>query len=191
MSLDFVYNPPGFVRKDTTMEIKEYKLFAPACEASSQEVNYNLTIDEDLTDLLPYINREIESARYNAKASFLKFMHQGHKVVVDHNTVSIAKFSDEETARKFAGEIMELFSDISTRKDSIEPDNTSFEPPSVIEVLKLLPRKAPCDLCGYPACMAFATALRQEEAEPSACKVLLQQPDGQEKIRQLERLLGN
>ena len=172
------------------MEIKEYKIFAPACEASSQEVNYNLTIDEDLTELLPYINREIESARFNPKASFLKFMHEGHKVVLDHSTVSIAKFADEDSAMKFAAEIMDMLSDIKARKDSIEPDNTAFEPPSVIEVLKLLPRKAPCNECGYPACMAFAAALRQEEAEPRDCKVLVGQEDGEEKLAALENLLG-
>ncbi|NOZ87900.1 MAG: hypothetical protein GXP49_16890 [Deltaproteobacteria bacterium] len=172
------------------MNIKESKIFRPACESSSEEVNYNLTIDEDLTDLLPYINREIDNAKYNAKGSFIKFMHNGHKVVLNQNTVSIAKFTDNDEAEKFSSELLLFLDDIRSRKGSIEPDYTTFDPPSVIELLKLLPRKAPCKECGYPACMAFATALRQGEAEPEACTVLAGQPDGEEKLEKIRELLG-
>jgi len=76
--------------------------------------------------------------------------------------------------------------DIEAGKDSIAPDMTPFNPPSAMEVFKLLPRKAGCARCGYPDCMAFAVALVKEETLPEACPVLVEAPASNGAMDQLK-----
>jgi len=172
------------------MEIKRIDAFRPPCDASSETVSVKVLLDRDLSGLLPYINAEADDAKYFPKGSYIKFLYKGRLVMVDGFGVAIAGFSDHESGRGFAKEVVDFLEDIERRKDSITPDHTPFNPPAVMDVFALLPRKAGCGKCGYPACMAFAVALVRKEAEAASCPHL-HEAGGSENLSRLSILLGS
>lgn len=172
------------------MKVISAEVFHPACEPGSPVVGLNAIVDQDLTPLLPYIKGEIHKARYDPKGGYVRLKIDGHPITVDHEKVMVGDFGDDQEARAFLDRIVDQIADIEARKDSITPDSTPYVAPNMVSVLKLLPRKPGCKECGYPACMAFATALTREEAELEACTPLSELPDGQERLDQLREMLG-
>lgn len=172
------------------MKLVSADVFRPACEPGSPVVGIKVAVDQDLTSLLPYIKGEHPKARYYPKGDFLKLKVDGHPVTVDHEQIAVGQFTDDQEARVFAERVVDMLGDIEARKDSITPDAAPYVAPNMVSVLKLLPRKPGCKECGYPACMAFATALTREEAEPEACTPLRELPDGEERLAQLRQMLG-
>jgi len=171
------------------MELKEIRAFRPPCNASSEMVNVKAFVDHDLSALLPYLNGALDNAKYFPKGPFIRFVFKGHPVTVDHDCIAIAGFMDDESARQCAQEVIALLQDIESRKDSITPDTTPFNPPTVMDVFKLLPKKAGCAKCGYPTCMAFAVALTKEETGPERCPELTTGSYA-EKLDRLKTMLG-
>jgi len=151
------------------MEVKEMEFFRPACHPSSTMVNVKAFLDCDLSELMPYIKGELDDVKYFPKGPYIKFLVEGHPVVVDGNTVAVAGFADDGAARDFASKVVSILDDIESRKEEIEPDATPFDPPPAMELFKRLPKKASCSECGHPACMAFAVALTSEESSPEDC----------------------
>lgn len=170
------------------MEIREITAFRPPCDASSEMVNVNAFLDRDVSDLMPYLKGELDSVKYFPKGPYVKFVFQGHPVTIDHDCIAIAGFPDDDSARECAMGVAALLKDIEGRKDSITPDPTPFNAPSVMDVFKLLPKKSGCGKCGYPACMAFAVALTKEETNPEMCPELLAST-GAENYHRLKTML--
>lgn len=172
------------------MEIKEINPFRPPCDASSEMVNVKAFLDSDVSGLLPFVKGELDNVKYFPKGPYIKFVFRGRPVTIDHDCIAIAGFGDDESARECVKKVVALLKDIEQRKDSITPDTTPFNPPTVIDVMKLLPKKSGCGKCGYPTCMAFAVALTKEETMPEMCPELSDGPEGGGTAEQLAKLLG-
>lgn len=172
------------------MQIKEIKAARPPCDASSEMIAVKVYLDRDLSELMPYLNGALDKARYFPKGSYIKFVFKGHPAILDRDCLGLAGFSDDGSARECALEAVELLKDIEDRKDSILPDTTPFNQPSVMDVFKLLPKKSGCGKCGYPTCMAFAAAITREEAEPASCPEL-NSGAGAEQLARLDELAGD
>jgi len=169
---------------------REIKPFRPPCDASSEMVNVKVTLNRDISELLPYVKGALEGVRFFPKGPFVKFTFQGHPVTIEHDCVAIAGFGDDVSARECAGELVKLLNDVEARKDEITPDVTPFNPPTVIDVYKLLPGRNGCGECGYPTCMAFAAALVKGETEPGMCPQIRSGAAGEGVLERLKRMLG-
>jgi len=154
------------------MEAKEIRPFRPPCDASSEMVNVKAFLDRDVSDLMPFLKGELDNVKYFPKGPYIKFVFRGHPVTINHDCIAIAGFADDGSARACAEGVVELLKDIEARKGSITPDTTPFNPPSAMDVFKLLPKKSGCGQCGYPACMAFAVALVKEDTSVEMCPEL-------------------
>jgi ArsR family metal-binding transcriptional regulator len=172
------------------MRIKEIRATRPACDVSSEVVAVKVFLDRDLSDLMPYINAALDRARYFPKGSYIKFAFQGHLAILDRDCLGLAGFADDASARECAQEAVKLLQDLEARKDSITPDPTPYDPPTVMDVFKLLPKTPGCGRCGYPTCMAFAAAIVREDAQPGACPQL-GSADCAEQMARLNALAGD
>lgn len=172
------------------MKVKEIKIGRPECNSSFQFVKAIVHMDGDLSDLLPYLNATQQGAHYYPKNPYLDFSWGWHKVVVEGYQVRIVPFEDEVAAREGAMKVVELLSKVESKKDEIVPDHTPYDPPNVMDILKLLPKKGGCAGCGYSTCMAFATALLGGEAFPDACTELRNEPDRDSDFTKLKELIG-
>ena len=159
------------------MKVKDIKIGRPECNSSFQFVKAIVQMEEDLSYLLPYLNATQENAQYYPKTPHLNFSWGWHRVVVEKDQVRIVPFEDERAAREGAAKVVELLTEVESKRDEIVPDNTPYDPPKVMDVLKLLPRVGGCSECGHPTCMAFANALVAGEAYPDACVELRSSPD--------------
>lgn len=169
------------------MEIKEIKVFRPPCNFSTELVNAKVVVDEDLSELLPYVKGAMKEAKYFPKGPFIKFLFKGHPVTIERNCIAVSGFPDDSKARERTTELVRFLQDIEARKKTITPDTTPYKAPTVMEIYKLLLRKSGCDKCGYPSCMAFATALVKEESSPERCALLV---ENSADLLQLKAALG-
>lgn len=125
-------------------------------------------LKSDLRFLFPYINASIADTRYYDRPEYLQFFFEGIKCSLYPNELIAASFVDEPSAISFFHRFMDFVEDIRHRRDTIQPDYRKYRPPSILDILKLLP-KSNCRACGYPTCMAFAAALRNGEVAPGDC----------------------
>ena len=58
-----------------------------------------------------------------------------------------------------------------SKKDKIEPSYQGMPRPSIIEILKLLP-KTNCKECGAPTCLVFATQVADGAKGATNCPIL-------------------
>lgn len=82
--------------------------------------------------------------------------------------------------------------EIESNKSEIVPDISPYDPPKVLDIYKLLPKRGGCSECGYTSCMAFATALINDLASLEACielKDISNSNQGKD-FQKLKELLG-
>ncbi|MFH1434214.1 MAG: hypothetical protein ABIJ56_00725 [Pseudomonadota bacterium] len=132
------------------IKIREIKAFRPPCDASSEMVNVKAVLDRDVSFILPYVKGALGNVRYFPRGPFIKFVFKGHPVTVDHDCVAIAGFPDDAAAIACAREVIALLEDIERKKESIAPDAAPYDPPTVMDIFKILPKKAGCGRCGNP-----------------------------------------
>ena len=155
------------------MNINNIKVFRPECNPSFTIINGAANLDEDISDLLPYLNATQAKAQYFPKSPYLKFDWQGHRVVVQGSEVRVSNFPDDKDAYKGVEEVVRLIQDVEAKKEEITPDYTPYNPPKALDLFKLMPRKSSCGKCGFPSCMAFAVALSADETELELCEELI------------------
>ncbi len=155
------------------MKIEKIEITRPDCMTSAQFVNAIVHMDVDLSDLLPYLNATQKEARYYPKHPFINFSWGFHKVVIEANQIRIIPFEDEKAAQEGAKEVVNLLLEIESNKNEIVPDISPYDPPKVLDIYKLLPKLGGCSECGFPTCMAFATALINKEVALEACKEII------------------
>ena len=172
------------------MNIKKIEVTRPECYPSADIVSAKVQLDIDLSDLLPYLNATQNKTQYFPKTPHINFIWCGHKVIVENTEVRVYLFEDDTAARKGAEEVIELLRTIDSKRDEITPDHTPYDPPSVMDILKFLPKKASCTKCNYPTCTAFAAALATDDADLSACPELCGDPSKSENYEKLKELLG-
>lgn len=172
------------------MKVEKIEVTRPECYPSAQVVNAKVHIDADLSDLLPYLNATQDKAQYFPKTPYINFIWCGHKVVVENTQVRVYLFEDDTEARKGAEEVIEIIRGIDSRKDEITPDHTPYNLPSVMDILRFLPKKGGCAKCSYPTCTAFAAALATDDADLSACPELCGDSSRSENYENLKELLS-
>jgi ArsR family metal-binding transcriptional regulator len=153
------------------MQALKTELFTAKCTVNSTDVHVRVVFDRDLSDLLPYLNATQKQAQYLPQVPHIKFKMEGHWVTVSGVEACAYSFEDEDAGREGGRELASLLGQVEASRDSIEPDETAFEPPSVLAILKELPNEAGCRECGHPSCMALAAAVARGEAVVEDCKL--------------------
>ena len=172
------------------MNVKKIEVTRPECYPSADIVSAKVHLDVDLSDLLPYLNATQDKAQYFPKTPHLNFVWCGHKVIVENTEVRVFLFEDDTAAKKGAEEVVELLRTIDSKRNEITPDHTPHNPPSVMDILKFLPKKAGCARCGCPTCTAFAALLVSGDADLSACPEICGNPSESDNYGKLRELLG-
>jgi len=139
----------------------------------------------DVSHLFPYINAVVKDARYYEKPHYIQFTLDGCRCALYPDNVAALAFEDRGQAVKFFENLIDFLNELDAKRDSMEPDDRKYSPVPVFEILKLLP-KTNCKKCGYPACMAFAAALRQGEVTVEQCPEL---QDDEDAVK-LKNLIG-
>lgn len=125
-------------------------------------------LETDIRAVFPYVNAVIPDARYHNQPEYVLFLFDGIHCTLYPRDIIAASFSGRESAIAFFKKLIDFLNDLYSRRDEIVPNYRKYQPVSVIEIYKLLP-KSNCRECGYPTCLAFAGAMRLGNTTPDQC----------------------
>lgn len=125
-------------------------------------------LKNDIRSIFPYINASLTDARFHDRPEYIQFNFNDIKCSLYPKELIAASFLNKQAALDFFKQLMDYIDDLYRKRYFIQPDYRRYRPPSVIDILKLLP-KTNCKKCGYATCMAFASALRNGETKPDYC----------------------
>ncbi|MDY6934175.1 MAG: (Fe-S)-binding protein [Spirochaetota bacterium] len=172
------------------MLIKEYsdlKIKTPDCIVGAPVWVAHFKLDNDVTQLFPYINEMIEDSIYYEKPHYIQFTLDGFRCALYPDNVAVAPFEDRNQAIGFIGRLIDFLNDIYMRMDFLKPNYKKYRHIPVLEIFKLLPQTN-CKKCGYLSCMAFASAISKGETLIDRCIELNNKSD--ENVDRLLNLLS-
>jgi ArsR family metal-binding transcriptional regulator len=155
------------------MLLNNYKLeiFNNQCMPGAMNVNCFAHLSQDISASLPFLNTSLCGFEYIKEPPSVTFRTQGKLITVYGNKIAINTLKDESEARKIVEWMIREINEAWDKKDEIEPSYSGVGRPSIIEILKLLP-KTNCKECGSPTCMVFATLVAEGAKDTSNCPQL-------------------
>lgn len=164
------------------MLLRDYQLriVLPECNFSTDKVNAIVTLSDDISQVLPYLNRTLKGLHYIDQSKILTIKMEGHLVTLRPKEIAITKLEDEKEARQVMEELKRIINETYENRNQIEPDYTTPKELKSADVLKLLPGTN-CKECGERTCFAFVYKLLRHEAEISKCKPLFSQGNEQKR----------
>jgi ArsR family metal-binding transcriptional regulator len=155
------------------MLIDEYdiELSTPACDLSATIYTARVSVDADLSEVLPYINATVEKGEFLPGIPVLVWRERAHKYALRPREISISNVLDRDEASEEARVIVEKINGIWENRADLEPSFSTWTRLKALEVFKLLPRTN-CGECGIPACMAFAVEVSKGKKGPEDCPPL-------------------
>jgi ArsR family metal-binding transcriptional regulator len=163
------------------------ELCEPACSPGADRWSAKALLEESIAPVLPYLNAALRGADYHHEAQVVIWKAGGRKHAFRPREISVAPVGDREEAHRLIDSVVDTVNEIWHRRGEIEPSLRRRRLPSPIDIYKLLPRTN-CGECGYSSCLAYATQLREGEADLSQC-LCLSDNSYVENRKQLLRLL--
>jgi len=136
------------------------EIFRPECNASFQSVHCRAHLNEDIAEVLPYLNAVLGGTQYFADPPAVMFHHHGRIIKVGAKEIAINALKDAEEADRILEWLKREINDAWENRDRITPCYKGREKPQIFEILKLLP-KTNCKKCGLPTCMVFAAQVME------------------------------
>ena len=140
------------------MLLKSYRkeIFRPACNPSFQSLHCIAHLDQDISEVLPYLNATLGGFEYLKDPPTLSLKLHGKLITLHPQKIAVNALKDETEAEKIIewlkGEINEAWD----KRAEIEPSYEGSPKPNLLEILRVLP-KTNCQECGQPTCMVFSS----------------------------------
>lgn len=144
------------------MLLQSYKkeMFRPKCNPSFQSVHCVAHLDQDISEVLPFLNTSLGGDSYTKDPPSLTLRVHGKLISLHAKDIFINALADDQEADKILSWLKKEINDTWERRSQIEPSFTTPESPKMIEILKQLP-KTNCGKCNEPTCMVFAVQATQ------------------------------
>jgi ArsR family metal-binding transcriptional regulator len=167
------------------MLLKGYRkeIFRPECNPQFQSLHCIAHLNEDISDVLPYLNSVLGGHQYLKEPPALTLKVHGKLITLHPREIAVNALKDETEADKILEWLRKEINSTWEKRDAIEPSFDTPVKPRILDILKLLP-KTNCGECGQPTCMVFASLVAEGVKEPDDCPPL----EGQSKIMMHEYL---
>ena len=155
------------------MLLKSYskEIFRPECNPGFESVHCIAHLDQDISEVLPYLNAVLGGFDYLKNPPAVIFRSQGKLITVHGNKIAINALRDEAEADKILEWLKREINEAWENREGIEPSYEGAPKPKLIEILKLLP-KTNCKECGEPTCMVFAARMAEGVKGSEGCPPL-------------------
>jgi ArsR family metal-binding transcriptional regulator len=148
--------------RDQIMLVKNYQLeFRRPPNPEATHLRGFVCLDGDIEELLPYLNTVLRGHLYVRQPPSLTIKYRA----------KLISFHPREIAINILAWLTGVINDTWKRRETIAPSYEVAPRPSILEILKLLPRTN-CQACGQPTCLVLATRVSAGEAAPEACPLL-------------------
>ena len=161
------------------------RLTRPECNHEFESLHCIAELDDDISEVLPYLNAELGGTHYVVDPPQVMFHHQGRIIKVSGKEIAINALTDEAQADQILTWLVNEINEAWANRESIEPRYKGKDRPILMEILKRLP-KTNCKACGQPTCMVFAAQVVEGGRTPSQCPEL-----SPEKRDELENYLAD
>jgi ArsR family metal-binding transcriptional regulator len=152
--------------------LKEYKIeFCRPPNPTAQHLRCFVYFDENISDLLPYLNTDLKGYQYIKDPPSLTLKYNGKLITLYSREIHINIIQDEDEAKKIIGWLREKINEVRKRREEIRPSFETQQRPGILHILKMLP-KTNCRECGEPTCMVFAVSITEGRKSPENCTQL-------------------
>lgn len=168
------------------MLLKTYRkeVFRPECRPEAHSVQCIVHLDQDIGDVIPYLNTVLGGFQYTKEPPSVSFRVQGKLIAVHPRKIAVNALKEEGEEDRILEWLIQEINDTWERRAEIEPRFEGAPKPKIMEILRLLP-KSNCRECGQPTCMVFATQAAEGGRGPGDCPQL----EGESRSK-LEAYLG-
>ena len=144
------------------MLLKGYRkeIFRPECNPQFQSLHCIAHLDDDVTEVLPYLNAVLGGHQYLKEPPSLTLKVHGKLITLHPREIAVNALKDEGEADKILEWLKQEINETWVKRDTLEPSFETPAQPRIFEILKLLP-KTNCGECGQPTCMVFASLVAQ------------------------------
>jgi len=156
------------------LESYTLEIFNSECMPGAMAVHCFAHLDQDVGESIPYLNAVLGGFTYVKDPPTVTFKSQGKLITVHAKKIAINALKDEAEAKKIVEWLKREINDAWDKRDKIEPSYESAPRPSILEILKLLP-KTNCKECGQPTCMVFATQVADGAKGPEDCPPIVEE----------------
>ena len=155
------------------MLLKSYRkeIFRPKCNPQFESLHCIAYLDQDIGDVLPYLNSVLGGFEYLKNPPALTFKLQGKLITLHPREIAVNAVKEEAEAEKILEWLKREINETWEKRDEIVPSYESAPRPKVLEILKILP-KTNCRECGQPTCMVFSTLVAEGVKGPDDCPAL-------------------
>lgn len=144
------------------------EIFRPECNPSFQSLHCIAHLDQDIAEVLPFLNATLGGFEYLKNPPAVTFRIQGKLITVHPREIAVNALRDEEEADKILAWMKQEINDAWENRDKITPSYEGAPKPKILEILRLLP-KTNCRECGQPTCMVFAARVAEGAKGPEQC----------------------
>jgi ArsR family metal-binding transcriptional regulator len=168
------------------MLLKTYRkeIFRAKCNPSFKSLHCIAHLDQDISEVLPYLNSTLGGFGYLKAPPALTLKLQGKLITLHPRKIALNALKDDAEAEKIIEWLKREINEAWEKRAEIEPSYEGASKPKLLEILRMLP-KTNCKECGQPTCMVFSTLVVEGVKGPDDCPSL----DNQGRQR-LEAYLG-
>ncbi len=147
------------------------ELVRPECNSSFESLHCHVCLEEDISEVIPYLNGHLGGFSYTASPPSVMFKIHGRLIAVHSRKISINALQDNDEARKIVDWLVREINETWQNRHEIQPEFGTAQKPLIIEVLKHLPQTN-CRECGQPTCLVFATLVVEGAKAVEECTQL-------------------
>ncbi len=136
------------------------RIMRAECNPHFEALHVIASLDEDISQVLPYLNTALGGSRYLKDPPEIMFQAHGKLIKVGGREIAVNALKDEDEADKILTWLKNEINQAWDDRENIEPSTKGAAQPQVMEILKLLPRTN-CRDCGQPTCMVFAVQMAE------------------------------
>jgi ArsR family metal-binding transcriptional regulator len=153
--------------------LKGYRkeIFRPECNPQFQSLHCIAHLDEDITEVLPYLNSVLGGHQYLKEPPSLTLKIHGKLITLHPQKIAVNALKDEGEADKILHWLKQEINETWKKRDTIVPSFETPAQPRIFDILKLLP-KTNCRKCNQPTCTVFASLVAQGVKGPEDCPPL-------------------
>jgi ArsR family metal-binding transcriptional regulator len=156
--------------------LKGYRkeIFRPECNPQFQSLHCIAHLDEDITEVLPYLNVVLGGHQYLKEPPSLTLKVHGKLITIHPREIAVNALKDDLEADKILLWLKQEINETWQKRDSIKPSFETPAQPRIFDILKLLP-KTNCGACHQSTCTVFASLLAQGVKGPDDCPPLVKE----------------
>ena len=162
--------------KDYSVLLKAYRkeIFRPECNPQFQSLHCIAHLDEDITEVLPYLNAVLGGHQYLKEPPSLTLKFHGKLITLHPREIAVNALKDDSEADNILEWLKQEINETWQKRDALVPSFETPAQPRIFDILKLLPRTN-CTACDQPTCTVFASLVAQGVKGVEDCPPLVEE----------------